>query len=53
MRRQGWLLFFLSPLKNATGTSNVWIKIGPRMSFAEDFLAVEAASLSGRGESNF
>lgn len=39
----GMAAFFLSPLKNATGTSNLWLKIGPRMSFAEDFLAVESS----------
>jgi len=41
MRRHG--CFFLSPLKDATGTSRVWVNMGPRMSYAEDFLAVKSS----------
>lgn len=36
----------VSPLKNATRTSKVWINIGPRMSYAEDSLAVRSSVTS-------
>ena len=39
----GMAPFFLSPLNNATGTSKVWINIGPRMSYTEDCLAVKSS----------